>query len=386
MIRTAPRRMSAIRQSPATAIAGFQHCSRPARWKRWSFSGRLQIPRGGLSPKAMAPLRPFRIGPCRTRLLRKRSAAHLSRSRQRQPQCWRNGILPCNRCDRRSITRMPLAPSFRMVRISSRRSSPRSRHSTWPPGSRLGCAAPTGGQPAPETQLRRDAGRYRSKFPPALSLDATCALGGEQMKYVLQGRIATMDDAFTVLQAGAIYVDGRNIIAVQDVGAPPPSGFAAAITAGPSGIIFPGLIELHNHLSYNALTMWSVPRKFADRGQWQDNADYKHRVSDPMNTIAKSMDPHLLASLVRYVETKCLLAGVTSSQGISLKSDHLKAYYGSVMRVVEDPAERRFPRASTHIPDIAAAEWTQFKKILDRASCLLLHLSEGLDDKARAAR
>jgi len=205
------------------------------------------------------------------------------------------------------------------------------------------------------------------------------------MKYVLQGRIATMDDAFTVLQAGAVYVDGRNIIAVQDVGAPPPSGFAAAITAGPSGIIFPGLIELHNHLSYNALTMWSVPRKFADRGQWQDNADYKHRVSDPMNTIAKSMDPHLLASLVRYVETKCLLAGVTSSQGISLKSDHLNAYYGSVMRVVEDPAERRFPRASTHIPDIAAAEWTQFKKILDRASCLLLHLSEGLDDKARAA-
>ena len=205
------------------------------------------------------------------------------------------------------------------------------------------------------------------------------------MKYVLQGRIATMDDAFTVLQAGAVYVDGRNIIAVQDVGAPPPSGFAAAITIGPSGIIFPGLIELHNHLSYNALTMWSVPRKFADRGQWQDNADYKHRVSDPMNTIAKSMDPHLLASLVRYVETKCLLAGVTSSQGISLKSDHLNAYYGSVMRVVEDPPERRFPRASTHIPDIAAAEWTQFKKILDRASCLLLHLSEGLDDKARAA-
>src|SRR5215472_10270077 len=287
MIRTAPRRMSAIRQSPATAIAGFQHCSRPARWKRWSLSGRLQIPRGGLSPKAMAPLRSFRIGTCRTRLLRKRPAAHLSRSRQRQPQCWRNGILRCNRCDRRSITRMPLAPSFRMVRISSRRSSPRSRHSTCPPGSRLGCAAPTGGQPAPETQLRRDAGRYRSKFPPALSLDATCALGGEQMKYVLQGRIATMDDAFTVLQAGAVYVDGRNIIAVQDVGAPPPSGFAAAITAGPSGIIFPGLIELHNHLSYNALTMWSVPRKFADRGQWQDNADYKHRVSDPMNTIAK---------------------------------------------------------------------------------------------------
>ena len=205
------------------------------------------------------------------------------------------------------------------------------------------------------------------------------------MKYVLKGRVATMDSASTVLQAGAVYVDGQNIVAVQDVSAPPPSGFAGATTIGPSGIIFPGLIELHNHLSYNALTMWSVPKKFADRGKWQNNADYKHRVSDPMNTISKSTDPHLLASLVRYVETKCLLAGVTSSQGISLKSDHLEAYYRSAMRVVEDPADHQFPKASTHIPDIAASEWTQFKKTLDHASCLLLHLSEGLDEAARKA-
>ena len=45
----------------------------------------------------------------------------------------------------------------------------------------------------------------------------------------------------------------------------------------------------------------------------------------------------------------------------------------------------RFPKASTHIPDIEASEWASFKRTLDRASCLLLHLSEGLDDKARDA-
>jgi len=64
--------------------------------------------------------------------------------------------------------------------------------------------------------------------------------------------------------------------------------------------------------------MWQVPRQFADRSRWQDNADYKRLVTGPMGTIARSSDPHLLAALVRYVETKCLLAGVTSSQGISL--------------------------------------------------------------------
>ena len=205
------------------------------------------------------------------------------------------------------------------------------------------------------------------------------------MKYVLKGRVATMNAAFTVFSSGAVYVDGQSITAIQDSAAPPPPNFAGATTVSTTGVIFPGLIELHNHLSYNALTMWAVPRKFADRGRWQDNADYKRRVTGPMGTIAKSTDPHLLASLVRYVETKCLLAGVTSSQGISLQSDHLNAYYGSAMRVVEDPPERRFPKATTHIPDIEASEWAQFKRTLDRASCLLLHLSEGLDERARAA-
>jgi hypothetical protein len=205
------------------------------------------------------------------------------------------------------------------------------------------------------------------------------------MKYVLRGRIATMDATATLFQTGAVYVDGNSIAAVNDSSAPAPVDFSGAATLQTSGIIFPGLIELHNHLSYNVLPMWLVPKKFSDRSQWQNSSDYRHRVTDPMGTIAQSRDPRLLASLVRYVETKCLLAGVTSSQGISLRSDHLNAYYRGAMRVVEDPVEHRFPKATTHIPDIAAADWASFKRILDRSSCLLLHLSEGLDDKARAA-
>src|SRR3954467_11311252 len=104
-----------------------------------------------------------------------------------------------------------------------------------------------------------------------------------------------------------------------------------------------------------------------------------------MVTTARAGHPHLRASLGRYIETKCLLGGVASSQGISLQSDHLSAYYRGAMRAVEDPTEPQFPKASTHIPDIDASEWAQFKRTLDRASCLLLHLSEGLDDKARDA-
>jgi hypothetical protein len=43
------------------------------------------------------------------------------------------------------------------------------------------------------------------------------------MKYVLKGRVVTMGAASTVLQSGAIYIDGQNVTAVQD---------SAAIKAG----------------------------------------------------------------------------------------------------------------------------------------------------------
>jgi hypothetical protein len=44
--------------------------------------------------------------------------------------------------------------------------------------------------------------------------------------------------------------------------------------------------------------------------------------------------------------------GVTTSQGISLKGDNMETAYRSAMRVVDDPGDHAFPRASTRIPDV----------------------------------
>ena len=205
------------------------------------------------------------------------------------------------------------------------------------------------------------------------------------MQFALLGRVATMDAASTVLANGAVYVEGNTIVAAADRSAPPPAGFAGATTVDTAGVIFPGLIELHNHLSYDALELWRVPQKFSNRSQWQGNADYVANVSSPMTTIASSRDARLLAAVARYAETKCLFGGVASSQGISLKGDNMLTSYRSAMRVVDDPGDRQFPRARTCIPDVSASDWAKFKNELDRASCMLLHLSEGLDAKARDA-
>jgi hypothetical protein len=52
--------------------------------------------------------------------------------------------------------------------------------------------------------------------------------GIQQMKYVLKGRVAMMDAAYKVFQAGAVYIDGQIIAAAQDSAAPAPPGFADA--------------------------------------------------------------------------------------------------------------------------------------------------------------
>jgi 5-methylthioadenosine/S-adenosylhomocysteine deaminase len=75
----------------------------------------------------------------------------------------------------------------------------------------------------------------------------------------LAGRVVTMDDAFTVLADAIVYVDKGRIVAVQARGQPSPAGFETVRVVETRGTLFPGLIDLHNHLSYNALPLDAGP-------------------------------------------------------------------------------------------------------------------------------
>ncbi|MEP6809095.1 MAG: amidohydrolase family protein [Chthoniobacterales bacterium] len=200
----------------------------------------------------------------------------------------------------------------------------------------------------------------------------------------LQGRIVTMDAPGTVLSDGVVYIKGNAIIAVLPSAAPAPPDFDRANTIRTGGSIFPGLIELHNHLSYNALPLWKVPKKFANRNQWSGPAtpDYHKLVTGPMSVLGRL--PEYVNAIVRFVECRCLLGGVTTSQGIALSSNAgIMRHYRGLVRNVESPGDLNVRAASTHIPDIAAKEAEKFMARLKNASCLLLHLSEGTDRSAR---
>lgn len=197
--------------------------------------------------------------------------------------------------------------------------------------------------------------------------------------YALKGRIVTMNDDFDVLEAGVVYVHNGVIVDVRDQNHPPPEQFETIKVIDTGGTIFPGLIELHNHLSYNVLPLWSVPEPFLRREQWRDHPDKRRLITAPMHVLGHT--PPYAAAIVRYVECKCLVAGVTTSQGISLYGVHLGDFYRGIVRNVESPTDPNLPKASTKISDVDDAKG--FLKRLEREdSCYLLHLSEGIDDKA----
>lgn len=77
----------------------------------------------------------------------------------------------------------------------------------------------------------------------------------EGPKLALAGQIVTMDQARTVLNKGRIFIEQGGIVAVRKPGEAPPAGFETVPVVDTHGTIFPGLIELHNHLSYNILRL-----------------------------------------------------------------------------------------------------------------------------------
>jgi imidazolonepropionase-like amidohydrolase len=73
---------------------------------------------------------------------------------------------------------------------------------------------------------------------------------------VLQGVVAPLRDGAPASVPGAVYVDDGLVAAVTPLDAEP-AGFAGALRVAAGGVIYPGLIDLHNHLLYNTLPLWT---------------------------------------------------------------------------------------------------------------------------------
>jgi 5-methylthioadenosine/S-adenosylhomocysteine deaminase len=138
------------------------------------------------------------------------------------------------------------------------------------------------------------------------------------MALVVAGTVAPMavgaeQDVF----AGKVWLNDDGAVAAVTRGkAAGPAGFTAnpvEVDVG-SAVIYPGLVDLHSHLGYNSLPLWSDPGQttpYRHHDSWPGEPSYKPDVSWPAWTLAAKAPESLLA----YVQVRALAGGTTSIQG-----------------------------------------------------------------------
>jgi cytosine/adenosine deaminase-related metal-dependent hydrolase len=191
------------------------------------------------------------------------------------------------------------------------------------------------------------------------------------------------DASSTVFDDAVIYIEAGTIAAVQPASAATPDGWDSAPVIQTGGTVFPGLIELHNHLPYDVLGLWQVPKQYGNRDQWSgpSTPDYKRLITGPMQVLGSQ--PRVVAAVVRFVEMRCLLGGTTTSQGVTLASSPgLVTHFRGLVRNVESTGDPELPAAATHIADVEAVDRDKFMARISGTQKMILHLAEGTDQAA----
>ena len=173
-------------------------------------------------------------------------------------------------------------------------------------------------------------------------------------------------------------------MAVSAAADPPPPGFEAAnrVDAGADAIVYPGLIDLHNHIAYNCLSLWVAPDRtqpWTARDQWPLDPDYPPSITLPVNALCAANGKAVL----KYVECKAVVGGVTAIQGSSKVG---RPFEGWMVRNVE------YETFGTGVVRVRQAvfpltEEREFRKLrrqLDAGDAFVYHLSEGTDPRLRA--
>lgn len=198
------------------------------------------------------------------------------------------------------------------------------------------------------------------------------------MDLVLKGRVVTFDTDHRVIKDGAVYIHNGVIEAIQPRSKAAPAGFGGATEVATGGVVYPGLVDLHNHLAYNFLPLWSAPKEepYTSRHQWPGAATYGRDVSNP----AQAMGIAAAAAALRYAEVRAVVGGVTSIQG---SPPLTRAFPGWMVRNIE---KETFADGLA-LPIVQAVikadvpKLKDFAKHMKAGSSFIYHLAEGTDPK-----
>jgi cytosine/adenosine deaminase-related metal-dependent hydrolase len=222
---------------------------------------------------------------------------------------------------------------------------------------------------------------------------------------LLRGTVVTMDAAGTILHNGSVLVRNGKIAAAWQ-GANVPNGVvvgdAALIDLGPGGEIFPGLINLHDHPTFDVLELWPTPSShvqsalgrplgsepYANRYQWNmvgvtSPPEYRRLVDNPQILLNSTIGLDLYPEVGKYAELKAVLGGETAFQGgpVDPRVDNI---------LIRNVGDVNFGRAriESRAQSIDTLTGAEMGGLLDRirkgqVDAWIIHLAEGVRDNQR---
>ena len=211
---------------------------------------------------------------------------------------------------------------------------------------------------------------------------------------LLAGKVVTMNDAGDVLSGARLWIRDGVLDAIVKAGDPLPAGAEQARAVETGGVIYPGLIDIHNHPEYAVYPLMPITRKYRDRYEWrQYDDDYAKRIERP-NVILQNAEYYNLGMDVgRYGEYMALAGGTTALQGggsgYNKTTDavlHARRYYRPYAKA--ECLVRNIETMSTAGKDAFsyvdigkdAPEWQRMQEDFGRGT-LLVHLAEGTSSR-----
>ena len=207
--------------------------------------------------------------------------------------------------------------------------------------------------------------------------------------YVLSGTIVTMESESSVLLNGNILVVDGIISAVWSEGQTIPSAAEGIEIIDTGGIIYPGLLDVHNHPHYNVIPIWDHGTDgWENRYQWRTESEYKDAITKVENGLndGGSDGCGLMVESMKHAEVKSIVGGTTVIQGATTESE--STFDSILARNVEkenfgsDGIETRVG-GSWFPPDYSGSH-IKSKKSAGTLDAWMIHLSEGIDEPSRA--
>jgi 5-methylthioadenosine/S-adenosylhomocysteine deaminase len=235
-----------------------------------------------------------------------------------------------------------------------------------------------------------------ARFMPAIIVSSLLTLGvcgrsqgQESNSYALRGTLVTPQ---SVVPGGILLVSGEKIGgAGANVDLPP-----GTIPIETDSYIFPGLIDLHNHLTWNIFPRWKPEAaewnpnlKFGTRYDWQQVPSMDALLETPHRVL---YEEGWGCEMNRYGEVKAIAGGATSAigglegepciEGLARNLDYYSGIYQQDVLNAEKIVYETFP---FQMP-VKNAEGVRGGLASGALSAFIIHVAEGAAGNASAAR